>query len=746
MAGKQQPQEPSGLSDAQLSKLQQKHPPTGQQPQVVPKILEALNRGSEAGTALAQRGFGAGFQTLLHSESQQQYEKDTADLSRRMQGLSEAEYAKRPGFERQANELAVQILLDPTTYIGGGGLARRAIETGGEHMLPAVLRAMEKMGSHPSPLGQAAKAVSAIGTKAHNQMMGGGEAAAHALRTLALQQGREGVQEFHRLYSLRGATESLAPQLEQTLNNAFDRALKNVDRDDRMKIFNALNTNSINKLPQELQGAAQQISAYQKGIKYLNGFKTTRAALDKAGYKLPADLQRFAAPEALNAMKLEKAHMARHIPLPSEFHPKDMKDLMARTSDALQKAGKLPKGQLFDEPELIEDFYRSHFAKAAQDLKEGTAAQRLRTELGYGKNIPSHIEDMFKPERGTEIAGNLGKVVRGAARTADISKAAMFYSPFGHMARIGTLTAAHSPTAFLKAIGKYAKMGAGFGDVAGVTGEAARYGATGVHNVEQSRLEESLSKFGPIGNAIGKYYKNVGKMLWGWDEASKAALFDEYKKLYKDDPLRAAYHVQQDLVNYGAQSPFIRGAGRVLSTFPTWRTRMPIAVARAIAKHPHVATNLARTAPWMFGQSFNMGGQQEQFRGSALTEGTEAMGGGTDDLRKSAAKYIKGSLRPGARTAAALATALFAGRPEEAKGWTGGEPIGSYFLSHELPFAASAMSATGKGPGGEGDPQDEALYSILNLAKVPPKKRASMHLPRPKLPRPGAKKKTGLWF
>ena len=108
------------------------------------KIGELLQRGSEAGTSARVRGLGTGFQTLLHGESPEQYQADSAEIARGSTGmglpllgafstltgignipikqpLSKQEYAALPGWERAIVEGEVQTAYDPMTYIGGSG-------------------------------------------------------------------------------------------------------------------------------------------------------------------------------------------------------------------------------------------------------------------------------------------------------------------------------------------------------------------------------------------------------------------------------------------------------------------------------------------------------------------------------------------------------------------------------------------------------------------------------------------------
>lgn len=743
------------------------------------KILDVLNRGSMAGTATFEHGIPAGFQTLVHSEAPEQYQSDTADIARKMRGMSEADYAKLPGWQRTAQELAVQMVLDPTTYLGGFGIERKAVEMGGEHLLPAALHAMEKLGKAPGTLGEAARQFSTKASTIHDYMMGGGKDAGHALRKLAYDKGAEGVREFHRYYSIRQRVTGLEGSAEAAINRGIDRAVQSLPDAEKMKVYNAVHDGTIDALPENLRTRALALQAYTRGGRQLAGTNPLRTRFEAEGMGLPEDLKAYATKSPVNKYTNKPGMEHGLFPFDHELmeviHPKDETRLLKQTLEVyggdVQKMGEaLAENHLPQDPRLVRELLRSHVAQVAEHVRDTHTLDLVQEHLGYGagKKLPSYLNDFFKPEKAPESSL--------LQRLQDVSKATMFWSPFGHMMRISSLLAAHSPVALGKAVGKFAKMGFGFANeqaISNALGDAVKRGATGSNNIEQGALEDMFSKWGggklaktPLGKPLQKagelgkaWYGGVGKMLWGWDEASKAALFDEYEKMYTrwdptlkksvPDPLRAAYHVQQDLVNYGAPSPFIRGAGRTASAFPTWRTRMPVAVARAIAKHPHVATNLARTAPWLFGQPFNIPGDEKpkRFYGSALAEGAGAMGmgpeGGYDVL-----KYLLASLRPGIKEAGAIPFALMAqtsdpkhsSLPKElAKLLTSGEPIGTFAAKEEIPYLSQLIDLK--------DPKNAALFDLLNIGDVQQKAVTRPHTFRPPgLRRPGQKPPPPLWW
>jgi hypothetical protein len=103
------------------------------------KVLDVLNRTSMASTSGLTHGPGAALHTLLHSESPEQYQTDTEKITQMLMMASPEEYRKLPGWRRQANEIATQIVTDPLTILGGAGIARKGVDKAAVRMLPAVM-------------------------------------------------------------------------------------------------------------------------------------------------------------------------------------------------------------------------------------------------------------------------------------------------------------------------------------------------------------------------------------------------------------------------------------------------------------------------------------------------------------------------------------------------------------------------------------------------------------------------------
>ncbi len=760
------------------------------------KIIDLLSRSDEATTAGIRHGLGAGWNTFLHSEPQTQYQHDTAEITRHMMRLTPQQYAQLPGWKRGSAEFATQTLTDPITYIdplvsGGRGLAVRA----GKSALPMLMRAAEAAERSRLPgLATATEAARHYATKAHNFMTGGGENAAHALREEALRNGPAGVDNWRRLYSLRGASDAMSADVANALSTGFNRAIEGLNSQERLSVYRAIHNGTIESLPDNLKNAAKQIVAYDRAIPYLGGSQALRKQMQTLyGYTLPKDLQRFDIGTAFTPSKARGVvrtnnFLEQHIPLPHEATPEEIAALErnyttfarpkrdAASTRNLQFQPRRPTDPdmenplTISDPNLIEELFHGSFKRAgrqiaAADLQQQVAqlfgnprqlnarlgnvtredlerATKLRTNSNHADlslparrkapavpavparqgtatvnryaDVPSHIRNMFvdpgKPMAGNAAVQQINDLLKGAS---DLSRSTMFYNPLPHAMRIGSLLALHAPEAIPSALGKFLRAGVGFASPerqAEIYGAARHAGATGLPNVEQSRLVDLLNKGGPIGKTAGLVYNTSGKMLWGWDNAAKAALYERNLKQY-GDPLLAAYHTQQSLVNYERPSQFIEGA-RMLSSFPTWRVRMPMAVLKGIAEHPRNAAMLARlNGGALFGAPFSMDGEQRKMSSSALGEAAELV----DDPRA----YVRGSLSPTGKLAASALTALLAhGKGADPQYWTYNKPAGQYILN-ELPVLNQILPYTGYGMF-SGTPQDQALMQLLGIQTLHP--------------------------
>lgn len=798
----------------------------------VQKFVDAIQRTSQAGTAFSARGPRQGLSTLIHGETPEQYQADThaqakkaAEFFTNSDHLTEAQYNALPGWLHNILEIGTQTAEDPLTYIGGLGLAKKGVEEATVHALPLAVRAGTKLATKPGIAGLAGRAASHYGAIAHDIITPGGHEAAEAARTLALKHGAAGVRTYQRLYALRNAALAQGADVSHSLQTAFDAALHGVAPDDQLKIFKAIHSGTIDKLPDTLQPTAKRIVQVDRSIAYLGGSKALRNKLTKAGFKLPPEFARHDIAKARGVVRTNNFR-TNHIPLPHELEPSERDAVLNRIETGTRgkkntastvnlqfkpRRPEDPDSRIYpvDDPALIRELFGSSFKRAGRqiagaDLQNRVAelaspertilarlsptaaskvqslknlnAARLRAKpivpeeierlapsvrsviegpeaptrlVRTGKRFkdaPAEVRQFFTKaaEKAPDTArakegARLKQEIGGQARNlSDLGRSTLFTTPFPHQTRIASLLALHSlsrPDTMVNALKNYARLRAGlplFGATpereAAVLGMARRAGSTGIPNVEQGKLirvlqnmhvpAPVLKKFPFLKGAeiapriAAKWYEGVGKSLWSWDDAAKAALFQQNLQHYKD-PLLAAYHTQQSLVDYGVSSPLTEGA-RTVSSFPTWRTRMPVAVVKGLAENPHNAALLARLASALgigpaaaYGGSFEAFGKQRKETASAPAEGLQAF------LDPQA--YLRGTLSPTGKLAAYALSNMF-GRDAYPDYWTY-EQTPASFVAHSLPVVNQLSTFAGKGMFAS-TPGDEALYNLTGLSPI----------------------------
>lgn len=713
---------------------------------------------------------------LTHGASQEQQGKDLQTIESSV-GLP----------HNWLSDMGVGAMEDPTMALGASGASRAMFEAGTEHALPALMKQWAEHSGNDL--------VQHLGTKAsqmHDFITPGGHNAAHALRTLALKDGRQGVQTYQALYGMRGAAEHSATDVTQALTTGFRRALSGLDNGERLQVFRAIDGGTIDSLPAKLKTAASDVQRYDRAIPWLGGSASLRKQMTTHGYALPEDLQQFdQGPRGvINADQFR----ANHVPGIHELDPDDALRLSKRYEMGLRSSKDLTQTRNVQfrsrdnpvpitDPRAVEEAFEGSFRRAgkqiaAADLRK-TLAQHYAPIKEVQRSLPAddavvtraieaynqgnplakltrqsfdklsqsvqelltrpfqatktvrltkrfpdvaqEIRDFFErpgekmPETDWQQAQKLAdKYIGGGTRyVSDLSRSLMFTTPFQHPMRIASLLLGHAPEQIPKAIEKYIRTGAGFAGPETrdkVLGDAARAGAAGAGNVEQSKLQEALLKIPLAGKPLSSWFGAVQKMVWGFDDAAKSALFEKYVKRY-GDPYRAAYHVQHDMVDYGASSPMTE-FGRSFSSFPTWRTRMPVAVARALAKNPHLFAMMARSAPALLGAQF---GDNKKLSSTALGEGIGAF--------NEPDKYVRGSMSPSTRIGADL---LGIHPP-----WYKGQNWASYGIDPITYGAKSLPGGSLVSPLFPSTPEEELLFQLFGIESLDdtpkPRRRRSHH-------------------
>lgn len=225
----------------------------------------------------------------------------------------------------------------------------------------------------------------------------------------------------------------------------------------------------------------------------------------------------------------------------------------------------------------------------------------------------------------------LGNVGKGAI---DIPKIGLFSMPFRHMANIASLAVLADPSVgqTFGTVGKFAKlMLSGLDDEqrAKILGDAVKVGAAGSPSIDREAAGwigkltprdaiEYGTKHGIVQPGkwsgwlgkvpgIGDLYKLSTHALWAFDDAAKATRFERLRKQYMAggmDAVKSAYRAANDvsaeLISYDERSPLTRALAYI-APFATFRSKVPFAIARALARHPERILAAGRMSPELIG-------------------------------------------------------------------------------------------------------------------------------------------------
>lgn len=778
-----------------------------------------------------------GLKTLVHGDIQSgQYQKDTEMLTQHIMGMSPQEYAKLPGWQRQANEFVTQTIFDPLTVLGFGGFTRAGFEEASREALPAVMRASRDV---PEPLQK-------LGGWTHDVLTPGGRPAAHTMRTLAAKYGPRGVDEARMLHSMAMARDVRASDVEQSLGEAFHRAVQHLDDDAFRRVENAIHTGTTDTLKGAEKEAALRVQQIDRAIPYLAGSKAVRSRLEAMGYQLPDELRRFdigqdfgpvdARPRG--AVRTHEVRFDNHVPivhdefaaLRKEYAQGDITgDEFERRLAALQHETGVYRGQKLTaenvqfrprggeahpeaafrdaEGNLPSDYvarrraiWQTSFRRAGKqianadlqrELSERFAPEKAVTMRGVapsatgdrlaspaGKasgaavaagrraaggpadiltrtgtrqryaDVPKLYKEFFREEStgsSHPFMQGAGYLAQGPRWLSEMGRGSLFAFPTQHPLRIAGLLAMQAPERLpaavvnlVKARGGLPTFGATPERMAEIFGPAERAGAVGLRGGQSAgtgafqrflggttRGEGVMTKpstawnkfmqWTKVGPGVARWYQGVNNFIWrGADPSLKKALYDKYVTDFarmghpsKDAARLAAHEVQMDMVNYERASPAVR-AMAVVSWFPTWRLRMPVAVARAIAKNPQMVGMAARLNPALVGGEAQgndvTGGVPYKLGAFPLAESPFGMG---------AEKYARGTLNPYARLAGE-------GLDYLASGGRGSRFLTNYLSPQDYALSETpGLNITGYGYGKSLSPQDklrqQLLYQLLGI-------------------------------
>lgn len=619
--------------------------------------LDLMQRPGMAGMALASgRGGKAAWNAFVHSEPATAYQSDTARATMHLMGATPQEYEAMPGWRRAANEFAMQMIVDPTTYAGGTGLERRLVEGLGVRALPALMSVGPALArKYPQIAPQIQKAVQFL-THVHDATTPGGKDWAAAARVQAEKHGSAGARTMERVTGAAMAQKATREAFPAVMEQLTKGALRGLKPSEAELVYKAVHLGKIERLPPKLRTAATMLQRVDRSIPWVMGNQDLRDHLIKLGYVPFKELAPFDHRAPRNLMSMNEFR-ENHVPLANEILTDEQK---AAAEASLRKRIGGRKGVVdvrnkfltprkdFKNVAFDDQLQRDTFLKSFHAAGDTIASSDLRNDLrGFFPhkapkidpqtslfpewmsaaereaadrqmpNVPQEIQKLFTEKAGQEPTP-VGEILRSLLGAGAYGKASLFYNPLPHQRNIATLLAAANPLAFPGAIADYVKSGFGLAKPsteARVFSKAMRAGATTGPHLEETSLGKQLKNLGttistkaPLKGAgvgavlggLGNIYNTSGRMLWGWDKAAKSALFRRELSYYGGDAQRAAAAVQRKLVNYSMPSDLQRSLRNVMP-FATWATGMPLALAESALTHPENTLALMRATSGRIG-------------------------------------------------------------------------------------------------------------------------------------------------
>ena len=708
-----------------------------------PALQAILERSGQVGAAaIAPRPLKDQWQTLVHGETPQQYDADISKIG--------GKFAQNP-----VGRLATQAFADPATYYGGSGSGEKLVDTLGPKIMPAIMGLGKKIAERFP--GEGADTMAQIGGDIHNFFTPGGKPVAHAVRDLIEKHGAEGVKKSQRMESAAAGSEAIGHTFTAVLQDLKNKSLRGVNPQDETAIYKAIHTRKIGSLPAELQGKAKALQNIDRSIPWVFGTKAMRDRLTDLGFQMPDDLKMF--DTGGYGIIHQGMFMEDHVPLPHDLAPEDRYAIgksLGKTpgrralhdTDNPQFQRRKPDldAKLLNDPDAIRATWDRSFVNAGKQLTgahlrtnlgkvfgleddaanalktAGTRGERAAATSVFRKAVPRSVRQAYAAQPAKEMTG-FQKAVKAAENAGNIGKSTLFLSPTPHVKNIGVMDFLANPAVIPKAMYKHARMGFGFaspGTKARVLGDAIGEGAAGGKNIEQSGLTNLLDRGGILGKALSHIYKATGKILWSWDDASKAALQDFAKHRFPNDPLRASSLVRRLLIDYAHSSP-AQEMMRLIFPFSTWRTSMPKAVAEAVLTHPEYAIAADRVTHGAAAGAPFTGPDGKQYQSSnPLAEAGEI-------VPPTTAKYGESALSLTAKLAIDAAVAAH----QRAYGQTPHVPYSPKSLIQQTPVLGQALEYSGHSPYGD-TAQQGLLYLLSGIhpASAPPGKKRRKWKPR----------------
>lgn len=567
----------------------------------------------------------------------------------------------------------------------------------------------------------------------HNQLGVDG----YVKQYLARKFGAKWVDEYANLKKIKAGGQNVGVERNRIFDNHITQALSGLSDGQKMLVFRALHKNVWPKLKDSAaREAARQISDLTDAVAHYQGSGGLHKRLGNQGFSLP-DYAKPTAPTRALGIQKSNQYLPGYLPQPHELEvmpesfDQDIANSYAEaTGKPIRTSGlkaedpylkhRSGTARMVNDPGMYEEELRGRVQSAMASVGAKEAKNALAKAYGGGRfdSVPGPIKKFFEKEYTAYADMSVPQKMAMWAKTGtDFGKSGQFITPFGHGGNVSILALLSNPAAFIKGVALYAKnAGKKPEQLFAEYEDAIRAGATSSYNVErQSPFIQALNS-NKFTKPLGAVYAWSGKQLWSFDDAQKVALFRHLKSLGKTDA-QAAHEVGARLIDYSTRSPVAEYARAGLAPFATYRSKMPMAVARSVLSHPENAANLGRLMPAQAGGTAQpQPGLPGYFSGYGPLAETAKLfepGGGLE--------YLRSTMSPGVKVAAnvpanAFLDSLNKKRPANAKFghnyFTYGQEPGTSLLQ-QLPGIAPLQDLSGTGPFGGLPPDQRNVKGVL---------------------------------
>lgn len=596
-------------------------------------------------------------------------------------------------------------------------------------------------------------------------------------RALASAFGNRWVQEYGKMSAVRAASRSFGNEFGRQFGEHFGEILHGLRPEEEAAVYDAIDKGAVDLLPENLLPKAQQLESLTDDLFFLEAEPAAREDMISNGYRgLPdwakkLDTGTAKAPAAISSFRGKYVPGMRPISA-TTGGPRRISEITRQDPFLQPRDEPLPKSAF--EPGAVNyfrDAFQRRFAAAGRNVASGEAERKLLQQFGGEsfEQLPEHVKEFFnKTVVGDRGFNPLNRAADFGKAAIDLQKGSIFWNPTRHMGNIGFLSVLHDIGATPGVIKEYAKTAA-----MNPTQRFEHFApeiANGVVQVGGDRSSAFVSFLQKLGGGpqtdakwssilrnaagapfriAGNWYSFAGDQLWKFDDAAKAVAFRRNTQRFMADAVPrdtaealAAHEVNASLVDYNTRSA-LADALSYVAPFSTWRTKMPMAVARGVIKSPGVAAAMYRASPASFGGEGQLPSgkvEKSSLPGAEFSNVVQdigsipgAIGGlmtGTESQHPLSLDYPIGTLGWWPRIAGNLIAAGTT-KGNEPYPFTYGHTNKAY-LKSQIPFVGPAGQFTGQGLFPQ-SPQQALMQSLTGYYAANP------------APPPGAQSKKDAW-